>query len=260
MEHTFVILAYKESEFLEACIQSLISQTQKSTIIIATSTPNDFIRNISNKYAISLQIRAGEPNIADDWTFAFDQASTKYLTLAHQDDIYLPNYTSLLLSKAKYYDDTLISFCNYYELRHEKIVKNNLLLFIKRILLISLRPSFVGNLRLNRWLSLAFGSPICCPSVMFNKEKLGNWAFDSNYKVNLDWNSWIMLSKKEGRFVYQSEALMLHRIHEQSTTTELLKENIRKKEDLEIFTKLWGKWIGKLISKFYASSYHSNEL
>lgn len=260
MEHTFVILAYKESAFLEACIQSLINQTQKSTIKIATSTPNDFIRNISNKYNISLQVRIGKPTIADDWTFAFAQATTKYLTLAHQDDIYLPDYTSSLLSKANYYDDTLISFCNYYELRYEKIVKTNLLLFVKRILLISLRPSFIGNLKLNKWLSLAFGSSICCPSVMFNKEKLGNWAFDNNYKVNLDWNSWIMLSKKEGRFVYQSEALMLHRIHEESTTTELLKENIRKEEDSEIFAKLWGKWIGKLISRFYASSYRSNEL
>ena len=37
--HTFVICAYGESPYLEACIRSLLSQTEKSRILCATSTP-----------------------------------------------------------------------------------------------------------------------------------------------------------------------------------------------------------------------------
>ena len=48
--HTFVICAYKESRYLEACIKSLKGQTIQSNIIIVTSTPNDFISGMADKY------------------------------------------------------------------------------------------------------------------------------------------------------------------------------------------------------------------
>lgn len=259
MRHTFVVLAYKESDFLEECILSLINQSEKSIIIISTSTPNDFIKSIAEKYNISLSIRKGIPTIADDWTFAYSQATTPYLTLAHQDDKYLPNYTSLLLSKAES-NKTTIAFCNYYELRNIEIVKTNILLKIKRILLLFLGVNYVGKWYINKWLTLAFGSPICCPSVIFNKERIGNWTFDNHFKVNLDWNSWLNLAKMDGAFVYHSEALMLHRIHTDSATTKNIHEDIRHKEDIEIFTKLWGKVIGRHIGKFYSISYDSNKI
>ena len=39
-KHTFAVCAYKESPYLEACIQSLLDQTVRTDIIVATSTPN----------------------------------------------------------------------------------------------------------------------------------------------------------------------------------------------------------------------------
>ena len=41
--HTFAICAYKESPYLEECITSLMEQTVKSEIFIATSTPNKLL-------------------------------------------------------------------------------------------------------------------------------------------------------------------------------------------------------------------------
>ena len=48
--HTFVVCAYKESEYLKECIESLLAQTVKSRIVIATSTPNEHIRSIAGRY------------------------------------------------------------------------------------------------------------------------------------------------------------------------------------------------------------------
>lgn len=45
--HTFAICAYKESEYLEDCIKSLKGQTVKTNIIMATSTPNDYVKNLA---------------------------------------------------------------------------------------------------------------------------------------------------------------------------------------------------------------------
>jgi len=52
--HTFVICAYKESEHLEKCIKSLQKQTLKTNIKMVTSTPNDHIRGLAEKYGIEL--------------------------------------------------------------------------------------------------------------------------------------------------------------------------------------------------------------
>ena len=48
--HTFAICAYKESPYLEECIESLINQTVKSNILIATATPSQYIDDIAAKY------------------------------------------------------------------------------------------------------------------------------------------------------------------------------------------------------------------
>ena len=44
--HTFVVLAYKESKYLEECIKSVLNQKYRSEVVIATSTPNKFIDKI----------------------------------------------------------------------------------------------------------------------------------------------------------------------------------------------------------------------
>ena len=92
IDHTFAICAYKESEFLEECILSLVNQTVKTNIIMATSTPNDYIKNLANKYQIPLFIRNGKSDIRDDWNFAYNSADTEWVTIAHQDDRYNPAY------------------------------------------------------------------------------------------------------------------------------------------------------------------------
>ena len=56
-QHTFVVLAYKESPFLEDCIKSVMNQQYNSDVVIATSTPNDFIDAIAKKYDLKVIAR-----------------------------------------------------------------------------------------------------------------------------------------------------------------------------------------------------------
>ena len=76
-QHTFVVCAYKESAFLEECISSLIAQTVKSNILIATSTPCEFIESIAQKYQLSLFVNPVKGGgIACDWNFGYGKAET----------------------------------------------------------------------------------------------------------------------------------------------------------------------------------------
>ena len=69
--HTFVICAYKESPFLEECIQSLKNQKSRSSVKMVTSTPNEHIRNLAEKYEIPLFVNEGEGGIVQDWNFGY---------------------------------------------------------------------------------------------------------------------------------------------------------------------------------------------
>jgi cellulose synthase/poly-beta-1,6-N-acetylglucosamine synthase-like glycosyltransferase len=54
----FVIPAYGESPFLEACIQSLKNQTVDVDILLATSTPNLYIQQLADKYKIPVLVNS----------------------------------------------------------------------------------------------------------------------------------------------------------------------------------------------------------
>ena len=92
-KHTFVICAYKESAYLEECVKSLKEQKKESNIIMVTSTPNDYIKNICEKYDVELKINHGQGGIVQDWNFGYNQARTPYVTIAHQDDLYFSDYS-----------------------------------------------------------------------------------------------------------------------------------------------------------------------
>lgn len=72
--HTFVVCAYQKCKYLEECVKSLKNQTVLPSIIMVTSTDNDYIRNIASKYKIKLYVRDGESDIQDDWNFGYSKA------------------------------------------------------------------------------------------------------------------------------------------------------------------------------------------
>lgn len=257
--HTFVICAYKESEYLEQCIQSLLKQTVRSQIIMATSTPNDSILNAAEKYQIPLRINNGTTGIAQDWNFAYRQASSDYVTLAHQDDIYEPSYTARMLKSMETASRPLIFFSNYYEIRNGEKAVSNKLLRIKRVLSVPLRIKRFQQLAAAKWFCLAFGSGICCPSVTFAVNNLPKEVFAVHFRSDVDWQAWEQLLKLKGSFCYDSKMLVGHRIHSGSETTKLIVDGQRSKEDLEMFQKFWPMMIAKLLAGFYASSERSNK-
>lgn len=260
MEHTFVICAYKESPYLENCIQSLVKQTVASEIIIATSTPNFYIQDIANRYEIPVYVKQGEPNIADDWNYGYSKVKTPYLTIAHQDDIYLPDYTKHILNAFHKSKKPLIYFSDYGEIRNDEIVTKNRLLYVKRIMLVPLRwRLFYSSVFIRRRI-LSFGSPICCPSVAYVKDNLPETVFSVGFRSNEDWEAWEKLSKLKGDFIFDKEIMMYHRIHGDSETSSIIQDNKRSEEDMIMYSKFWPKSIAKILVKLYASGQKSNEL
>ncbi len=257
--HTFVVLAYKESEYLEDCIKSVMNQKYKSNVVIATTTDNKFIRKLAKKY--KLDVVVGEhTNIGGDFDFAKNVGKTELVTVAHQDDIYDYEYSYKVVDEYIKNTNTSIIFTDYYEIRNNNKVYTNLNLKIKRLLLLPLRIKKLGKYRFfKRWV-LRYGNSICCPAVTFVKDNVPKEIFTCDLTCNIDWYAWEKLSIRKGSFVYIKDKLMGHRISEESTTTDIINSGVRTKEDRFIFNKFWPSFISSILTKLYRNSEKSNKV
>lgn len=254
-KHTYVICAYKESPYLEACIRSLVNQTVQSNIILYTSTPNQYIKSLTNRYNIDMYSKKGG-SIGKDWNNALSFVNTPYVTIAHQDDIYNENYTEQIMSHFEKYPDSLIAYSDYAELTEVGYRVNTMNLKIKRLMLHTMQ--LFPKWHFWRKLILGLGNPISCPAVSYQLSNLSDFKFDEKMRVSLDWFAWYQINQYKGRFTYIPTVLMLHRIHEDSETTNTINDHTRSKEDLFMYELFWPKFIARLLMKFYQKSQNSN--
>lgn len=256
--HTFIICAYKQSQYLEECIKSIVNQNVKSNVIMTTSTPNNYIEDLAKKYKIELFINTGEKGIGQDWNYGVSCAKTDYITIIHQDDIYKENYLEEIVNYLEKGKDFVIAFTDYREIKNGKEIELTKNLKIKKFLLFPLR--FFRKSKFIKRRSLALGSSICCPSVTINKKISGKNPYKTELKCDLDWDTWYEMTKFKGNFLYINKELMCHRIHEESETSNLIENNIRLEEDLLMLKKFWPDFMAKFIMKFYSKAIKTNKI
>ena len=261
--HTFAVCAWQDSPYLETCIRSLLAQTVPSRVVLCTSTPGKMVREMAERYALELFVRDGDAGIAADWNFALAAAGTPLVTLAHQDDIYEPDYLRYTLEALNSSDRPLISFTDYYEIRNgEKVYADrSRMLRIKEWMLLPLRKKKCQDqIRIRRRI-LSFGDPLCCPSVTYVRDHLPLDPFRNGFQSNLDWDCWERISRLSGSFCYIARPLMGHRIHPDSATSKVIrKEESRSGEDLQMLRRFWPAWAAHGINLFYAKAQESNRL
>ncbi|NDO52310.1 glycosyltransferase [Lachnospiraceae bacterium MD335] len=260
-DHTFAICAYEVNPYLEECLLSVLNQKMKTNVIITTSTPNDYIKEIAAKYNVPLIINSKyKAGVTEDYNFAYHSAPTQYVTICHQDDIYLQDYSHSFYEASQKASNMLIFFSNYCEVRDGKKVSKSKVLNIKRFMLLPLKLKCLWKSKFVRRCILAFGSAICCPSVNYNKSNLQEPIFTYEFHALSDWCAWEAISRKKGEFVYCSKMLMGHRIHNESWTSQAIRDNVRESEEIRMFQKFWPKPIANLIEVFYRQAEKSNEM
>lgn len=257
-QHTFVVCAYGESPYLDECVASLMAQTVKSQILIATSTPNKLIDSVAQKYGLSVFVNEGEKGITGDWNFAMSLTSTRFVTIAHQDDVYEPTYLESVLHKAEKSKTPIVIFSEYFEIRNGERVFKNRLLRIKRMMNTGFRP--FPNSRWMRLRVLSLGNSICCPAATYCMDACKDFRFDKSFRFACDWDAWDRLARQKGAFLYIKKPLMGHRIHEGSETTKQTAGSRRAEEEYTMFRRYWPAFIARKLSGFYAKGADSNQL
>ena len=255
--HSFVVPAYGRSPHLRDCLASLRAQTIPSSVAIATSTPWDGMEELAAQFGARLVVHHPNEGIGKDWNFALSQASTPWVTLAHQDDLYLPTFTERTLTAVRRYPRAVLVATGNGELLEPTggIRTWSGMLTIKRALM---ELGFIGRgavaTKGAKRRLLRFGCPIACPSVSVNMDRTG-LRFREDLRVDLDWDAWLRLSDTPGAFAYDRRTLMLHRIHAGSETSAGVRGGVRAAEDRMMFERLWPAPISRMLAKAYALSY-----
>lgn len=257
-DHTFVICAYQENPFLEDCIQSVLNQSVLGNVLLSTSTPNNYIMGLAQKYDLPVAMNTGRDRSSDNMNFGYSKAKTSLVTICHQDDYYYPSFLKKTLDAIQTVESPIIAFTDYTEIRNGVTVRSNRLLRVKRIMMMPLKLRALQSNKQIRRAVLSMGNPICCPSVTFNKSVIKDKPFNSKFNNSFDWDAWERLSKLLGNFVYIPCPLMAHRIWNESLTSESIKNGIRTQEDLEIYKRFWPSPIASLLCSVYEQSQKSN--
>jgi len=257
--HCFVVPAYGSSEHLDACLRSLCGQRHASRIVIATSTPNTHIAAAAQRYGLPVHVNESGGGIGCDWNFALSVANAPWVTLAHQDDVYLPDFSLRTLEALAAHPEATLAFCNYAELEGECERPMSTLLRIKRILL---DLGFLGTAHASspffKVNALRFGCAIPCPAVTINAA--AGLRFRTDLQVDLDWAAWLWLARQPGTFVYIRENLMMHRVHVASETSSAIGDGRRLAEDTAMLRSLWPGWVAAAITESYRIAYRNNRV
>jgi glycosyltransferase involved in cell wall biosynthesis len=254
---TFVIPAYGESQYLEECISSLKNQKVRASICISTSTPSKFIEEIATYHKLPLRINSFSGGIAADWNFALKQGGDDLIVLAHQDDLYHEDFSWRVLEFFKEHPNLSMAFSDSSESINGIVYTYPKREIIKRVLR---EFAFFGATNISasaaKFRLLSLGCPIPCPSVVFNRAALPNFAFSSEFAINLDWDAWVRMSNEKTRFGYMRGNLVTHRVHIDSETQGALRDNRRSEEDYRMFLRFWPQSISKILHILYRMGYN----
>ncbi len=256
-DHCFVVPAYGESPYLASCLESLAAQTNRSPVVVATSTPNAYITKLAMRYGANVVANPVREGIGSDWNFALESAPARWVTLAHQDDIYMPAFSKRTLQALALHPDASLVFTDYREIENTQQRPISPLLRIKHLLLeLAFLGSNHASSRFFKTNSLRFGCAIPCPSATINRES--GLRFDTGLRVDLDWDAWLSLAQRPGTFVYLREPLIQHRVHQGSETTSAIETGCRQREDAMMFARVWPRPIANMLASAYRASYRSN--
>ena len=271
--HVFVICAYGESPYLESCIQSVLTQKQnlrkgrgkrRMPVLLCTSTPNAHIEELAERYRLPLFVRRGQSSLRADWNFGIEMAKiwagAQLVTIAHQDDVYHPDYRARLFSAWKKYGNKLSVFCAHYRSINAKGEKiRGKTETVKRILRLPLHIFFLRRRKAGKRLALRFGNSIGCPTCTYNLLRTGLPLFQKNYQFALDWDTLWRLAGQDGYFICSERALMDYRIHDGAATKANIVNHNREGEETALFSQMWPGPVVRILMHFYKKAYTAYE-
>lgn len=263
MKLDLVVSAYGLSPHLGICLRSLVEQDAVrdglATITIATSTPSRELEAAARCYGARYMVNPVRQCIGADWNFALSVAEAPLVAICHQDDTYHARFASRMLDLFSLAPSLLMASSSYTKLDGQGREHRSAVLLVKRLLM--WRAFGPQTLRWGptiRRRMLSWGNPVCCSSVVLNRQQLQDFCFDVELQSNLDWDAWERIAARPGLIAYLPEALVCHRVHGGSATSRLIANSARPAEDLMMLSRFWPAAFARAWLTVYSQAYRSH--
>jgi hypothetical protein len=224
-------------------------------VVIATSTPSETLSATAAAFGAPVIVNPRREGIGADWNFALGATDARYVTLAHQDDVYYPSFLERSLALLAAHEEAALCFTSYHEIDDEGRRRASKLSVAKHLLEAAILGSapVARGARLRAFLSL--GCPLPCSSVTYDRDRLGDFQFSTELGLNLDWEAWLRLGERGVAFARTPERLVGRRHNPLTATSEGIRSGRRQAEDLMFFRRLWPSPLAEAIAFLYRASY-----
>ncbi|MBL9076296.1 MAG: glycosyltransferase [Planctomycetes bacterium] len=232
---TFAIPCRDAGPFLRPLLQSLLAQTQADfSLVLVDDGSTDGSADLARAVAgdrITVHRNERALGIGANWNRCVELAATPFVCLAHQDDVYAPDYLRRMLAALHERPDAGLAHCRAtaidaagapFESPAERFKDH----FWHH------RP---GVDRAAHYERLWRGNFVCCPSVLYRTEALRRVGpFRADLRFALDWEQWFRFLRAGFGIVDVDAELLHYRRHAAAASRSATADRTRFLEELQV--------------------------
>lgn len=232
---TIAIPCHNGAAHLEPLLHSLLAQTRQDfELLLVDDESNDGSVALAQRVAGSrLHIAPAQPRagLAANFARAAALATTPHFCLAHQDDVYEPEYLDRLLAALHGEPAAPFAHCSATAIDGDGNAITAAAERFKR----GLAQRAVDASPAQLYRLLWRGNFVCCPSVLFRTDAFrAIGGFDTRLSFALDWELWFRFARTGHRFVTTLEPLVRYRRHAANATSSATRSLRRFEEELQV--------------------------
>jgi glycosyltransferase involved in cell wall biosynthesis len=232
---TIAIPSCNGAAHVAALLRSLLAQSRQDfalllvddassddTVAVATAVAGDRLRIVRHPQRVGL---------AANFAHAASLVETPFFCLAHQDDVYAPDYLATLLAALERAPAATFAHCTATAIDGD----GNALTAAAERFKHGLARKAVDADPVRLFQLLWRGNFVCCPSVLFRTaafRALG--GFDTSLSFALDWELWFRCTRRQQPFVTVLTPLVRYRRHAGNATRAATRSLRRFEEELAV--------------------------
>ena len=232
---TFAIPCRDAGPFLEPLLESLLAQTRQDfTLLLVDDASRDGSVERARRVAGErLAIHRNEParGIGGNWNRCVELSATPFVCIAHQDDVYAPDYLARLVAALEARPDAGMAHCRAGAIDAAGApIASPAERFKEHFW--SHAP---GRDRAAHYQRLWRGNFVCCPAVTYRREALAAVGpFATDLRFALDWQYWFRMLRAGWGIVDVPDLLLHYRRHDDAASRGATADRSRFAEELAV--------------------------
>lgn len=232
---TFVIPCCNGAEHLGAAIRSILAQRRQDfeLVVVDDASTDDSVAvaRAAGGSRLRLERHARRLGLAANFAHAASVVTTPYFCIAHQDDVYEPDYLATMVQALEAAPAASLAHCAATAI---DAAGNPIAAAAERFKARLARRARVAE-PADVFRLLLRGNFVCCPSVLFRASAFrAIGGFDTRLSFALDWELWLRLSRSGTRFETILEPLVRYRRHLGNATREATTSLRRFEEEFSV--------------------------